>query len=342
AGEKENDILLQDRDSLHIYAISEVTWEKSVTIMGEVEDPGKYQLYDKMTAQDLIFLAGSYRRSASTLQAELARTDHDGRVTLSYISLHPDSVNAVQLTEEDRLYIRQIPSWRKHRTVQLDGEVNYPGEYMLVGDDETLYSLLNRAGGFAPNAFPIGVTLNRQQVGKSLERLDVAGRLEKSNPIVEDSLGNISRKMFFEYEPNSVNRIVIDMESILSTEGRVGDIKLLPGDEIFVPTLPSGITVMGAVGSSGTIKFDENKKVKDYVRRAGNFTRQADKKQTQLIRASGEVYSSNGTLNKRVQKGDVIVVPTKIVKERDWLGRLGNILTVTTGMLTTVLLVDKL
>ena len=99
---------------------------------------------------------------------------------------------------------------------------------------------------------------------------------------------------------------------------------------------------MGAVGANGTIKFAPDMKVKDYIERAGNFTPQSDKHNTRLIRASGEVYAGNGILGKRVNQGDVIVVPSKIQKDSNWLRTLTTAVTATTGVLTTVLLIDKL
>lgn len=68
AGDSASNIRLQDRDSLHIYSVKDVERDKYVYIGGEVERPGSYPLYDRMTAADLIFLSGSFTRGASRLQ----------------------------------------------------------------------------------------------------------------------------------------------------------------------------------------------------------------------------------------------------------------------------------
>ncbi|MBD3403535.1 hypothetical protein GF420_11615 [candidate division GN15 bacterium] len=338
----DGDIVLRDRDSLHVYAIDDVTWEKHVYIEGEVARPGEYPLYEDMTIHDLIFLAGSFTRSAATLQAELARFDEQGQVSLRTVSLSRTNASATTLKENDRVYIRRIPEWQLHRTVTLTGEIRFPGEYVLADRSETLYQILNRAGGFTRNAFPIGTVLERQTIGQSLERLRVPTLLERSNPIVVDSLGNVHKEVMFDYQPDAVNRIIIDMETIIASDGRIGDVVLEPGDRVFVPAIPSGISVMGAVGANGTIKFAPGQKVKDYIERAGNFTPQSDKGNTRLIRANGEVYAGGGILGKRVNLGDVIVVPSKIEKESNWLKTFTTAITATTGVLTTVLLIDKL
>lgn len=342
AGDSTADLYLRDRDSLHIYSLQDVDWDRYVYIEGEVKHPGSYKLYDNMTVRDLIFLAGSFNRSASLLQAELARVDSIGQVSLQYVSLQDKALDTTFLAEDDRLYIRQIPEWQLHRTVKVEGEVIYPGEYVLSSRDETLFHLLGRVGGFTRNAFPEGLVFERKSIGTALQRLRVPQLLEKSNPIVEDSSGNLNRQLLFEFEPQSVNRIIIDMNKILSTNGKLGDVVLEPGDHIFVPAIPSGVTIMGAVGANGTIKFARDNSVRSYIERAGNFSPQADKSGMRLIRANGEVVSGKSSLGKRVELGDVIVVPTKIKKDHDWGKTLTVVLTATTSVLTSILIINKL
>ena len=336
------DILLQDRDSLHIYSIDEVERDKFVYIEGEVKSPGRYPLYDSMTVDDLIFLSGSFTRGAYRHQAETARIDSLGDVSLLYVDLDDSSYKQVYLCEEDHVYIRQIPEWQLHRAVSIEGEVNYPGEYTLSSREETLYQLLQRAGGFTRNAFPKGIIFERGSIEKQLARLNVPEVLQKSRPLVADTLGYLVQRDVFQYDFRQMSRVIIDIDKIISTEGREGDMVLEPGDHIYVPPVPSGISVMGAVSSNGTIKFVEDKNVKYYIKRAGNFTRQSDKKEVRLMRAGGEVISGGGTLGKKVELGDVIIVPAKIEKERNWLKTVTTALTATTGALMSVYIISKL
>ena len=91
-----------------------------------------------------------------------------------------------------------------------------------------------------------------------------------------------------------------------------------------------------------TIKFRPGLNAKDYVSRAGSFSPQADKGGTRLIRANGEVYSGNGTMKKPVELGDIIVVPTKVHREKNFSKTLTTTLSAVTGVLTTVLIIDRL
>jgi len=342
SGSPDSDMLVSNRDSIHIYAIDEVVRDKHVYIEGEIPKPGRYPLYDEMSAADLIFLAGSFNRSADRYQAELARVDSTGEVSLTYVSLIGGDDRSLPLKEDDHLYIRRIPLWTQDRSVTIDGEVMFPGNYMLSDRDETLDQLIARAGGFTEHAFPKGIVFKRHTIGKSLERKNVLQVLERFRPITHDSLGKPVQENLFNVDTRSMNRVIIDYKREGRDQHDKFDIALRPKDSIYVPPIPSGISVMGAVGANGTTNFIEGRKVKYYIKRAGNFCEQADKKGTLLIRAGGEVFSKNGTLNKKVELGDIIIVPTKIERERNFFKTFTTAVTAATGILTSVYIVSKI
>ena len=339
--EKQN-LVLQDLDSLQVYSIDQVEWDRSVYIEGEVKRPGVYKLYDSMTVADLVFLAGSFKRSADHHEAEIARIDAVGNVQIITVDLRNPQDCKVELKEDDQLYIRRIPEWRENRSVVIEGEVKYPGEYTLTSNKETLYGILQRAGGFAENAFPDGLLLERGSIEDNLERLKINKLVERSQPIVEDTLGNRYREQLFEYDPSSMRRIVIDINKVIKTEGEKGDITLEPGDHIFVPKVPSGVSIMGAVGANGTILYTPGKKTDHYIKLAGNFTKQADKGEVRLVKANGEVYAGGSARGQHIELGDMIVVPTKIERKSGWLKNFATAISAATGILTSAYIVSKL
>jgi protein involved in polysaccharide export with SLBB domain len=341
AGDSTADLKLADRDSIHVYSVEQVDNKRRVYIEGAVKKPGWYPLYDGMSVADLVFLAGSYNPSADRSEAELARIDDQGEVELVYVPLQDETARSVVLTEDDHVFIRRKPNFQEERTVDVEGHVRYPGEYVLRSSRETLYQILQRAGGFTEDAFPRGLVLRRPAIESGLKRLGVDNLLERSRELVADSLGNIETQQQFEYDLGSMSRIIINVDRILATHGREGDVVLKPGDEVYVPSIPTGISVMGAVGSNGTLGYVPKRKVKDYIRRAGGFTRQADEDETRLIRADGEVLSDD-VLDERALLGDIVVVPTHIEHKRDWGKTITTALSVATGVLTSVYIVSKL
>jgi protein involved in polysaccharide export with SLBB domain len=333
---------LQDMDSLHIYAIDEVKRKMYVYIDGEVNRPGQYPLYDNMTLGDLVFLAGDLKKNAYQMGVEMARTDSAGQVHLEYVDLSESRMKNYILQEDDRVFIRQMPDWFLHKKVSIEGEVKFPGAFALYSRNETIYDLIKRAGGFTDRAFPKGVIFQRQTVGESLIRRNVPEIIANSQPLEQDSTGQIRKMEVVNFKLERMNRIIIDMDKIIASDGKEGNITLQNGDYIFVPEIPSGISVMGAVGANGTIKFDDNQNVKYYIRRAGNFTNQADKNGTKLIKADGQAYSGGGTLGKKVEIGDAIVVPTEIRKEHDMLKTVSTAISILGGVMTSVFIITKL
>ncbi|MGH8015370.1 MAG: SLBB domain-containing protein, partial [Candidatus Zixiibacteriota bacterium] len=292
--------------------------------------------------EDLIFLSGSFMRSADRHEAEIARIDLDGKVEILTVDLQNTADRKTTLKEDDQLYIRRIPEWKEERAVVIEGEVKYPGEYMLIDNNETLYGLLNRAGGFTERAFPGGMVFERASIEDNLTRLKVDKLIERSQPIVEDTLGNRRREQLFEYDPSTMRRIVIDINKLMTTEGKVGNITLQPNDKLFVPMVPSGVSIMGAVGANGTIQHTDNKNANYYVKLAGGFTRQADRGEVRLIKANGQVYSGGKAMGQNIDLGDMIVVPTKIEKKSGWFRNLTTAVSAATGILTSVYIISKL
>ncbi len=335
-------LVLRDLDSLHVYSINEVEWVRSVYIEGEIKRPGKYELYDGMTVEDLIFLSGSFKRSADRHEAEIARIDFSGNVEILTVDLLNEKNRQTQLKEDDQLYVRRIPEWREDRSVTIEGEVKYPGEYALISRQETLYGLLKRAGGFTEQAFPNGLVFERASIDANLKRLKVDKLIERSQPIVEDTTGKRYREQLFEYDASSMNRIVIDVNKLISSEGRVGDITLEPKDRIYLPKVPSGVSILGAVSANGTIQFTPQKKAEHYIKVAGNFTKQADKGEVRLVKASGRVFSGGSAMSQRIELGDMIVVPTKIEKKSGWFKNLAAAVSAATGILTSAYIVSKI
>ncbi len=336
------DLNLRDLDSLHVYSIDSLKRKRYVYIDGEVKNPGLYDYYENMTVVDLVFLAGNLNRNAYQLNVEVARTDSVGKVSLIKVDLTSEAGRRMPLYEDDRIFVREIPDWFLHRMVTIEGEVRFPGKYALVSRHETLYDLIERAGGFTVDAFPTGTIFQRKTIGTSLKRQNLPEIISNSQPLVEDSLGNIRKMDMLKFSAEKMNRVIIDMENIIYSGGREGNITLQDGDYIYVPEIPSGVSVMGAVGANGTIKFTYGEKVKYYIHRAGNFTNQADKKGTRLIKADGRVYSGGSTLGKKVELGDAIVVPTEIKRKSNWLETLSTAVSIIGGIATSALIIDRL
>lgn len=348
AGDSTMNFVLQDRDSLRIYSRQEVEHPKFVFISGEVRQPGKYDLLDSMRLWDLIFLSGNLDKSAYLLRAEVARMNPGKPADVLFVNLadvqaDPESPQNLFLKEDDQVFIREIPQYRLQENVKITGEVQFPGEYTLQKENETLYALLKRAGFFTERAFAKGTIITRQEVVAEIRRQNLPDIVANTQRLVKnDSTGQIERPNLDAFDPAKATRIVVDLEEILRTEGKKGDIVLRRGDQIHVPDLPAGIPVMGAVAANGTINFARGKKLGYYVERAGGFTPNADKKEVRLVKANGRVYSGGKARGQKVELGDAVVVTTRVQEKKDWLKIFASTASILSGVATTAFVIDRL
>jgi protein involved in polysaccharide export with SLBB domain len=106
---------------------------------------------------------------------------------------------------------------------------------------------------------------------------------------------------------------------IESWAGTPADIEVRNGDVLKIPKRPGFVLVSGQVYNATAITFSPNKTAGWYLSRAGGATAAADRKYIFVIRANGSVVGrgsegwGHGVLDTRLEPGDVVVVPQKIL-----------------------------
>jgi protein involved in polysaccharide export with SLBB domain len=105
-----------------------------------------------------------------------------------------------------------------------------------------------------------------------------------------------------------------------SWAGTAADIEVRSGDVLRIPKRPGFILVTGQVYNSTAISFAPQKTAGWYLQRAGGATGIANRKEIFIVRANGSVIGRHSgewydrdVLSTRLDPGDVIVVPQKIV-----------------------------
>lgn len=339
-------VMLQPFDTIRIFGRYEVD-APTVTIRGEVRRPGKYPLPEDMTAAQLVRMAGGFKRSALLDAADLASYEiKDGekvvsrRVTVNIGRAvnEDDSTADVVLKAGDILTIHQLSGWNDiGASVTLKGEVTYPGMYGIQ-DGEKLSSVLKRAGGFAASAYPAGAVLVRKQVREIEEKsrdelvkqLETASAGTKISPglNLQEQTGILQLVVAQQQQvvqrlksQAPTGRLVIKINAdIASWEHTPADIELRSGDVLTVPKRPGFVLVSGQVYNAAAITYVPGKTAGWYLRHAGGSTSMADNKEIFVIRANGSVvgrhsgeWYTDGVLDTKMQPGDVVVVPQKIL-----------------------------
>jgi protein involved in polysaccharide export with SLBB domain len=105
--------------------------------------------------------------------------------------------------------------------------------------------------------------------------------------------------------------IPVEADKIINSKGKNGDIILMPGDSIYVPDIPTTVTVLGGVFSNGSVVFDKNKNLSDYVNAVGGFSKDAETNHLVVLRMNGMVLPVKKS--SKILPGDIIIVPTTFV-----------------------------
>ena len=143
-----------------------------------------------MHLSDLILKAGSLTRKAYMIEAEVAKIDPGQptkflKINLQNLSNGTNGHSDILLDEDDQIFIRQIPQWQVGLTVELRGEIMFPGKYSIVKDSTHLSEILDKAGWFTDIAFLQEAVLirpkSRLKFDKEFERLTEMRREEMSD-----------------------------------------------------------------------------------------------------------------------------------------------------------------
>ncbi|PLK42571.1 SLBB domain-containing protein [Emticicia sp. TH156] len=149
-----SDIELKREDQLLIKSIGEIREDRLVYIEGAVNIPGFYEFAENMEVKDLILLAGGLSDGATSKRVEIARrlyNDESNDKTTEIINFSLSSVqgneNLTKLKPFDKVFIRNLPNYDDQPTVQIVGEVNYPGSYAIENKSDRIVDIIDRAGG---------------------------------------------------------------------------------------------------------------------------------------------------------------------------------------------------
>jgi polysaccharide biosynthesis/export protein len=339
-GDPKDNILLAPKDRVFVHRDLNKVDPATVTIEGEVGRPGKYPLGAGMTAAELVEFAGGLKRGAYTQEADLTSymVEHGSKVVSDHQTVQIGNALAgepdtdVRLHDGDVLTIRQLSGWGDlGAVIQVKGEVAHPGGYGIQ-PGEHLSSIIARAGGFLPNAYPYGAVFGRVQVRELEEknRADLLQRVQAEVGLVKPPPGAdldqqvqakaavLQYQKIIEQLQNTppVGRLVIHISSDVKRWANTpADIQVRAGDVIVIPKRPGIVLVDGAVYNPTAITYKPGRSAGWYLKQAGGPTNLADKPNTFVVRADGSVVGGSGGMfgggvqSAELLPGDMIVVP---------------------------------
>lgn len=344
AGDPAENILLEPRDRLLVHRNPDAEQPATVYIQGEVGQPGRYPLTTNMTVADLIRVGGGLKPSADTRVADLTRFDWAGEAKLSgehdpielAAALGGDPTANPPLHNGDVVTIRQLPGWNDlGASINVKGEVKHPGTYG-IRPGERLSSVLERAGGFQPDAYPYGAILQRVQVreleAKQQDELILRVRDEQRDlellPEGDPRQKQAKEAALAQYQTTltelSANppagRVAIRISSNSKQwKNTSADIEVRAGDTLVIPKKPDYVMVTGQVFNPTAVSYRPGKSAKWYLGQSGGPTTLANKKDIFVVRADGSVIGAKNSmwggesLSATLEPGDTVVVPEKAI-----------------------------
>jgi protein involved in polysaccharide export with SLBB domain len=351
-----DNIPLQARDRILVHRNSAALEPATVYIKGEVAKPGRYPLTSNMRVQDLVRVAGGLKRSADDETADLTRfaaanipSDSNQRFDVKLgAAMSGDTNEDLALKNGDVLTVRQVPQWGDLGSyITVAGEVQHPATYGIE-PGERLSSVLQRCGGFTPQASPYGAVLVRREVREIqmkahmelIDRLKTEATYLKALPEADPDQKNLKLTAVGQTETAlrqleataPIGRVVVhipsDTKEFASFANGPADVQLRNGDELIIPKKNNYIMVSGQVFNPTAVSYVPGRSAKWYLSQAGGLTQVGDKSASFVIRADGSVLSAKNNsgfwggdpMNTVLRPGDSIVVPEKAPKigARNW------------------------
>jgi protein involved in polysaccharide export with SLBB domain len=228
-----------------------------------------------------------------------------------------------------------VPQTERSQYVIVEGEVVRAGVYKLE-NNETLRSILQRAGGLTPNAYVYGSQLTRESA-----RVDQQKSLDQLATTMEVQIRQSAVSVAASTSPGELPQLLAAQEAIVAqlrntrASGRVAlpvrpkdksltdfpDMVLEDSDRLSIPHTPSTVSVVGDVYNPGSFIFESRNTAGAYLDLAGKGKPQSDLHHAFVLRANGIVVAANNVNGLftgakferlRLYPGDQIVVPYKL------------------------------
>lgn len=279
---KTADIPLFREDSVVIQSRNDLVSQMSITVGGNVRNPGTILFRKGMKLEDAILLAGGFTNDAATHKVEVSRLQKNNADTLANRLLTLFTVNvdsaldankaSIQLEPLDYIFVPKLLNYQLPGSVKLRGEILYAGDYALERRDETVTEMLQRAGGISPYA-----TMGDIQVFR--------------------------------------NNLRVATDLFASGERFV----LLPNDSIYIPRSTRFVEVKGAVFNPQILSYDAGN-LKSYIADAGGVTDNGNLKKAYVQYSNGISRKTRKFLFFRsypkILPGSKIVIPERSATER--------------------------
>lgn len=285
----------------------------NVHVLGQVGSAGTYKIFSADRVSDVLQYAGGILSQGSEQMIQLRREGSVQIVNMFDYKIKGRLSNNPYLMENDVIFVPY-----KKGEIQIEGPVKQPGNYEVTGI-MSLKKAVDVAGGFATGLSqqePIRVIRYNNNETKEILEVNSAAAAMDTFKIKSGDIIVIPHLLIKDYEFDY-------------------NVRRLPGDNMFYPTVNAQVYVTGNVAQPGAYPFLPKFSYRDYVSLAGPLNRAANSR-IKLITADGKRKSAKKAA--RINPGDTIYVPSKAITTANALQWFN---TVTNAALTTFIIYDR-
>lgn len=320
------DIRLRRNDLIRIQSIFDMQETLTVTVSGAVNNPERFEYLEGMTLEDAIYLSNGLRDQAAAYRVEVARRviDDDTRIKVNQIAdvyqfeIDPnfqfrDRAEEFKLQPFDRIFVRTKPNYQRQITVRIEGEVQFPGEYVLETRNARLTDIIEQAGGLSQYAFPQGASM--QRILEISTRDATREDLERTLTLQGLNLENVDLDRFETVNDTTYTPVGVRLAEAIRNPGGINDLRVEEGDIIRIPRQFQTVRVEGGVLAPVTMRYVPGRGLQSYVDAAGGTTDRGQRHRAYIVYANGEVDRTRRFLrirsNPDVEPGATIIIPEK-------------------------------
>ena len=290
---------------------------KTININGGVGIIGVYDYKINETLESLINIAGDFTEDADSNYIEITRFLNDYEYELIVLNDYLKNKDFI-LKPYDDIRIRRKKEFKRADYIMIDGEVNYPGRYLL-SEVSTYKQIIELAGGYTDKADTTQIEVNNEiiQLNKDLE-LERIKLIPPINRTPSEKSYIIARKKIVKGTIKSNDLSFSNFIKLNTPES---------GDEIRISKKIDYVEVIGAVSHPGRYNFNKSKLLKSYIEDAGGYSTNASK-QRYLIKAS-DGKRIKLSRNPKIDSGDIIFISSRqdynsFVRFKEVLQIIGN------------------
>jgi polysaccharide export outer membrane protein len=242
---------LEPLDTVRIFSRFDFNNAPTVTVAGDVRNPGTFRTSGVVRVRDAVFQAGGVSPDAYLGSAQLVRNLPDGKLKIMSINLREalngDPLENVLLESRDRIMVQQNPQKADPPSVYVEGEVVRPGRFPLTANLR-ISDLVGLAGGLKRGA--------------------------------DREMADLTRYNFSGTDPANADHQEINLSAALKGTSKENPV-LTDGDVLTIREIPgwkdigASVMIRGEVLHPGTYGISPGERLSSVLERAGGFTNQA-------------------------------------------------------------------